>query len=99
MPTQLNTISLTVSTPADGYLVLSEVYYPGWQATVDGQPAPILRANYAFRAVRLGPGHHTVVMSFSPPSWYIGLAVSGLTVLCLIGYVGWRLARRRGIPM
>lgn len=92
---QLNAISLTVSTSADGYLVLSEVYYPGWRATVDGQPAPILRANYAFRAVRLGPGQHHVVMTFTPLSWYVGLAISGLTLLALVSCVGWRLARRR----
>jgi len=88
---QPNVISLTVNTPADGYLVLSEVYYPGWQATVDGQPAPILRANYAFRAIRLGPGRHQVMMTFAPLAWYIGLAVSGFTLLMLVGYGVWRL--------
>jgi hypothetical protein len=80
----LNEIRLDVDTPADAYLVLSEVWYPGWRATVDGQPSPVLRANYAFRAVRLGPGQHQVQLTFSPDSWTAGLAVSGLTALAVI---------------
>jgi hypothetical protein len=55
-----NEIRLRVDAPADAYLVLSEVWYPGWRATVDGVPAQVLRANYAFRAVRLGPGQNEV---------------------------------------
>jgi hypothetical protein len=82
----LNEIRVNVNTPADAYLVLSEVWYPGWRATVDGQPAPVLRANYAFRAVRLGPGQHQVQLTFAPMSWTAGLAVSGLTALTLIGW-------------
>jgi uncharacterized membrane protein YfhO len=74
-----------VNTPADAYLVLSEVWYPGWQATVDGIPTPVLRANYAFRAVRLEPGEHQVHVTFVPRSWRLGVAVSGLTLLILVG--------------
>jgi hypothetical protein len=85
-----NGIRLQVDTPADAYLVLSEVWYPGWRATVDGAPAPLLRANYAFRAVRLEPGQHQVHMTFAPRSWRLGLAISGLTLLVL---VGWGLMR------
>jgi len=82
----LNEIRLDVTTPADAYLVLSEVWYPGWRATVDGQPSPVLRANYAFRAVRLGPGQHQVQLTFAPASWTAGLAISGLTALALIAW-------------
>ena len=79
-----NEIRLRVNTPADAYLVLSEVWYPGWRATVDGEPAPVLRANYAFRAVRLEPGEHQVHMTYAPRSWRLGVAVSGLTLLILV---------------
>jgi hypothetical protein len=82
----LNEIRLNVDTPADAYLVLSEVWYPGWRATVDGQPSPVLRANYAFRAVRLGPGQHQVQLTFAPGSWTAGLAISGLTALALVAW-------------
>ena len=81
---QLNLIRLHVDTPADGYLVLSEVWYPGWQAQVDGQPVPVLRADYAFRAVRLPAGQHDVEMRFDPISWKVGLVISGITALGLI---------------
>ncbi len=90
----LNEIRLNVDTPADAYLVLSEVWYPGWRAAVDGQPAPVLRANYAFRAIRLGPGQHQVQLTFTPRSWTAGLAVSGLTLLVLVAWGVWRRTRR-----
>jgi hypothetical protein len=91
----LNEIRLDVATPSDAYLVLSEVWYPGWRATVDGQPSPVLRANYAFRAVRLGPGQHQVQLTFSPASWTAGLAVSGLTALALIAWGLSKIYHRR----
>jgi hypothetical protein len=89
-------VRLRVEAPAEAYLVLSEVWYPGWRATVDGAPAPVLRANYAFRAVRLGPGEHVVELAFAPGSWRAGLAVGGLT---LLGLAAWGLVSgRRGGP-
>jgi hypothetical protein len=77
----LNELRLRVDMPADGYLVLSETWYPGWQAWVDGQPAPVLRANYAFRAVQLTSGHHEVRLTFAPSAWLIGLVVSLATII------------------
>ncbi len=65
------------------------MWYPGWRATVDGAPAPLLRANYAFRAVRLEPGQHQVHLTFAPRSWRLGLAISGLTLLVLVGWGLW----------
>jgi hypothetical protein len=78
-----NVLEIEANSPAEGYLFLSDPFYPGWQAEVDGQPAPILRANYAFRAVAVPAGSHTVAMSFRPTSWRIGLAITALTVLGL----------------
>jgi hypothetical protein len=75
----LNEVELAVHTPVSGWLVLSDVYYPGWRAEVDGAPAEVLRADYVFRAVPLPPGEHTVRMAFSPWTWRVGLAVSVVT--------------------
>jgi hypothetical protein len=91
----MNEIRLRVDTPADAYLVLSEVWYPGWRATVDGVPTPVLRANYAFRAIRLGPGQHQVRLTFAPRSWTIGLAISGLTLLILVVWGGRRSVHKK----
>ena len=75
----VNEVELAARTPVSGYLVLSDVYYPGWRATVDGVPAEVLRANYVFRAVLLPPSEHTVRMEFVPWTWRVGLAVSIVT--------------------
>ena len=83
-----DTVTIAVETDRPGYLVLPDAYYPGWQATVDGQLAPIQRANYAFRAVYVPTGEHTVQFSFEPVIWTVGLLVSGVTVLGLVVWVG-----------
>lgn len=59
-----------------GFLFLSDSYYPGWKATVDGKETKILRANYAFRAMAVPEGEHRVVFEFKPKSFDIGLKVS-----------------------
>ncbi len=71
-----NEIRLETFTSAPGYLVLSEVYYPGWKVEVDGHPAELKRANYAFRAVFLPPGEHQVRFHFQSRSWQLGMACS-----------------------
>jgi hypothetical protein len=92
----LHTVTIAVDTDQPGYLVLSDAYYPGWRATVDGQPEVIQQANYAFRAVYVPAGQHTVQFVFDPAIWKIGLAVSGITVLVLIAWAvwGWRREKR-----
>src|SRR5262249_29011975 len=72
-------------TSAPGVLVVSDTWYPGWSVTVDGKPAPLLRADYAFRGVALGPGKHVVEMRFSSRPTQIGLALSALGLLVLVG--------------
>ncbi len=92
-----NAIHLTASTSVEAYLVLSEVYYPGWRAYVDGRAKPVLRANYAFRAVYLEPGYHEVRLVFEPLSWKVGLGISVATWFILIvwGLLSWRRRRHR----
>jgi len=87
-----NAIHLTAQTSAEAYLVLSEVYYPGWRAYVDGHAEQVLRANYAFRAVYLEPGYHEVRLVFEPLSWKVGLGISVATWISLIvwGLLSWR---------
>jgi hypothetical protein len=91
----LNSLEIEVNSPAEGYLFLSDPFYPGWQAKVDGEPATLLRANYAFRAVAVPAGTHRVTMTFRPLSWLAGLGISAATVLILLVLASVSLARRR----
>jgi hypothetical protein len=66
-------------------LVLSEVYYPGWRAVVDGIEQPVYRVNGVMRGVVLEPGAHTVVWSYRPASLCWGIAISLVALLGLVG--------------
>ncbi|MEJ2724431.1 MAG: YfhO family protein [Deltaproteobacteria bacterium] len=69
-------IVIRVSTERDGYLVLSEVYYPGWQAAVNGKEVEVLCGNYIFRAIPVEAGDHEVHLSFVSWSVRIGVLLS-----------------------
>jgi hypothetical protein len=75
-----------------GWLVLRDNYFPGWKAEVDGAPARILRADYAFRAVALSAGKHRVLFRYRPESFYwgIGISLAALAVAALIAFTGRR---------
>jgi hypothetical protein len=93
---QPNEILLDVTVAAPGYLVLSEIYYPGWRAYVDDREEVIQRANYTFRAIHLEPGSHQVRFLFAPPMWKVGLGISLATCL---GLIAWgMLSMRRSTP-
>lgn len=77
-------------------LVLSDTYFPGWKATIDGAPAEIFPANYAFRGVLIPQGRHVVEFAYQPASFAIGLTVSTLTAVLgviVAGVVLWRIRR------
>lgn len=80
-------LGMKVDMQGNGYLVLSDTYYPGWHATVDGEKADILRANGNFRAVWLSRGVHEVTFFYKPLSFQIGLAISCLSALGLAFYL------------
>jgi len=77
----LPTLSFTSPTPA--FLVISEAWYPGWRATVNGAETPVLRANYALQAVAVPAGDVTVELRFAPQSWRWGLWLAGVGGLLL----------------
>jgi uncharacterized membrane protein YfhO len=90
-----NALKIQVDTPQAGYLVLSDPFYPGWRAAVDGQPVEILRANYAFRAVAVPAGTHQVTMGFRPGTVLVGGGISVLTLVVLLALGSAALVRRR----
>jgi hypothetical protein len=85
-------VAITLTNPVAGHLVLTDSYFPGWTALVDGKPRRILLANYLVRAVALEPGTHEVVFRYQPWSWRIGRTVS-LFSLCFWP-LGWYFRRR-----
>ncbi len=69
---------------AAGLLVLTDTDYPGWSATVDGAAAPIVRADYAFRAVALGAGAHRIEFRYAPRSVRAGFVLAGLALIVVV---------------
>ena len=73
----------------DGYLFLSDTYYPGWKAYIDGKEEKIYLANYAFRAVQVPQGEHEVTFKYEPESVKYGISISlitgGIFLIFLIG--------------
>ena len=82
-----------------GVVVFSEIYYPGWTCTIDGQATEIARANYVLRAIKVPAGEHEVVMTFDPQTVHIteAIAYSALAVLAvmLLALLGISIYRKR----
>jgi hypothetical protein len=91
----LNEITLDVNSPKDGILVLSEVYYPGWEALVDGKSETVLRADWNLRAIRMPRGAHTVRVRFEPRSFHTGLLVTSSALLLSLAGLGLSAVRGR----
>jgi hypothetical protein len=79
-PTQL---TIETNAPMNSVLVVSEIFYPGWQATIDGQPAQIMVADYLLRGITLPAGKHVVQMHYSPRSASLGAVISIVTLASL----------------
>jgi hypothetical protein len=79
-----------------GFVVLSDQYYPGWEATVNGVAAPILRVNHAFRAVRVPAGTSSITFRYRPWSVRLGALISALAIagLAVFGIAHLRSSAR-----
>jgi hypothetical protein len=91
-----NRLKLGVRAAENSFLVLSDTFFPGWKAYVNGKEEKIYRANYAFRAIPLTAGIHEVEFIYDPLSFEGGVVITFLTIISLIG-IGW-VQRRRGTP-
>jgi hypothetical protein len=91
-----NRVELEVQANAPGWVVLVDTWYPGWEATLDGQPVAIEKAFYAYRAVKVDRGKQTIVMQFRPSAWVLGRLLSLLTLAgVVVGLVGLLVIARR----
>jgi hypothetical protein len=89
-------VAIDATSRGPGLLVLSDLHYPGWKATVDGREVDVERVDYLLRGVPLDDGEHRVEFTYAPLSWRIGwiLSIAGLLALAALVAVGLR--RRRG---
>ena len=76
-------LRLKVESDTNSVLVLSQIYYPGWKAFVDGKQTPVFPADYALTGIAVAPGSHDVIFKFDPLSFKIGLLLSTVTVFVL----------------
>lgn len=79
-----NNLQYTVNSKNGGIVVFSEIYYPGWKATVDGQSVELGRVNYILRAVNVKPGKHIVVLDFHPTSISTTETIAYIAIIILL---------------
>lgn len=94
-----NELKYDVNSNKGGVIVFSEIYYPGWTATIDGEPAELGRVNYILRALNVKPGKHEVVLSFFPKSVdtteSIAYTAYAVLILVILGGVFVEYRRRK----
>ena len=90
-------VVVSVHTNHPGTLVLTDLFYPGWKAFSGARELPIHRANYLFRAVPLRPGEHEIRFEYRPNSVRYGAAVSGATLLAILGATAWTIRQSRAV--
>jgi len=88
-----NQFSVQVDANGEGLLILSEIYYPGWRASLDDTPVRLIRANGLLRGIPVPEGHHTIRVWYAPPTARIGLVISALALVAVIGVGGWYVIR------
>ncbi len=88
-------VELDATLDRPGFVVLSEIDYPGWELTIDDHPSPIYRSNFRMRGAPVESGRHRLVYRYRPASFRIGLVIScaGLAALVLVGF--WSSTRSR----
>jgi uncharacterized membrane protein YfhO len=90
-----DSIVLITDAPVPAYLFLSEIFYPGWKAFLDGQPTRILRGNYLFRVLEVPEGRHRVHLEFDPWTIKAGTGITLLTALLILAMPVFRRLKRK----
>lgn len=82
-------MEIHTNSESPSFLVLSDVYYPGWKATIDGNPTHLFQTNYVLRGVMVPRGGHVVRFEFKPKIFYVGAVISSLSLLFLMGFLSY----------
>ena len=91
----LNTVTIATDSPVAGFVLLTDNYYPGWVATVDGKPAKLYRADYTLRAVPVPEGKHMVIFRYAPVTFTVGSITTGIGALVSLAFIVYMHKRRR----
>ncbi|MEM8536106.1 MAG: YfhO family protein, partial [Chloroflexota bacterium] len=91
-----NQTNLSVSTTEERLLVMSEMYFPGWHAYINGEETPIYRTNYLFRGIVVPEGEHTITFEYRPNSLIIGGTLSMVAIIIMIGLL--LIRQRKALP-
>jgi hypothetical protein len=81
-----------------GLVILADTYYPGWHLTIDGEPAPIHRANRMMRSAAVPTGQHTLVYTYRPASFLTGATISVAGLCTLMVFAWWSRGERPVVP-
>jgi hypothetical protein len=88
-------VTATLVAPRDGLAVILDPWFPGWSATVDGAPARLVRANFAFMAVPLSQGRHELALTYRNTQVARGFLLSAVTLAALVAVLVWRRQRAK----
>jgi hypothetical protein len=80
-------VEIRASSAGGGWLILSDLFYPGWKATCDDTPVSIFSGNYLFRAVRIPPGSHLIRFAYNPLSFRLGLLLALLAAAAVLSLI------------
>lgn len=79
--------SVRVDASGKGFLVINEPFYAGWHAYMNGKKVPLYHVNYLFWGIKLPEGNYTIKVTYAPKVFYIGLILSVLTVVIVLGVI------------
>jgi len=91
----VNTVTIDCKAAAPGLLVLTDTFYPGWQAQVDGRNVSIIPTNFNFRGVPIAAGNHHVVFRYQPLSFYLGVILFIAGIVIIVSFFALRRLMRR----
>jgi len=92
----LNRVLLEAAPKAAGLLVLADAYYPGWRAFVDGKESKLYPTNFVMRSVLIPAGTHSVEFRYDPLSFKLGVSISLVTLMGVVGWLAWVKRRKSG---
>lgn len=70
-----------------GWIIMADTWYPGWKAFLDGKPEKIYHGDYLFRAVAIPKGNHTIIFEYQPTAFRVGLIISVVGFLAMVGII------------